>query len=238
MLRLPPGPATERWRPAPPASAPGPTGAQCRMARRRKSRGTCSRPSLRSTLTRPSSNRRRPPAEVPAAGPLAEVAADRTEVANLRRGDRVRRLGQARENCAAPRDDLRVAPALPGRRSATRPCGRVDPIVPANAFRFTTRAGRVMYSFIVVSRSCPPAIGRAASSASFGAGAELERADCFADRGWADPFKRFHAVLPSRIRPIRILSGVIGNSRTSLVDGPLWNERSITCQDDRQAISK
>ncbi len=42
-------------------------------------------------------------------------------------------------------------------------------------FRLTTRVGRVMYSFIVVNKSCPPAMGRAASSASPPAGASFSR---------------------------------------------------------------
>src|SRR5258708_37315134 len=48
-------------------------------------------------------------------------------------------------------------------------------------------------------------------------GSRLERADGFIDSGWTYPFKSLHAGLLSRIRfrsPIRILSGVIGNSRT------------------------
>src|ERR1700716_32392 len=43
-------------------------------------------------------------------------------------------------------------------------------------------------------------------------GGRLERADGFIDSGWTYPFKSFHASLLSPIKPIRILSGVIGNS--------------------------
>src|SRR5881227_808808 len=42
----------------------------------------------------------------------------------------------------------------------------------------------------------------------------LEGADGFGDCGRADPLESVHALLLSLIRPIRILSGVIGSSRT------------------------
>src|SRR5260370_6031920 len=45
-------------------------------------------------------------------------------------------------------------------------------------------------------------------------GCGLEGADGFGDGAWTDPLESVHARLLSLIKPIRILSGVIGSSRT------------------------
>src|SRR5947199_5331856 len=45
-------------------------------------------------------------------------------------------------------------------------------------------------------------------------GRRLQQLDCFVDGRWTDPLKSLHALLLSFINPIKILSGVMGSSRT------------------------
>ena len=105
-------------------------------------------------------------AEIPAARPLQQVAADGGDVADLRAGGGAGRLGQG----AIARADL-VIGARAARASRSAPM-RKPPLSgtiwsrPGTSRRFTTRRGVNRPSFIRSSRSMPPAFTTAASAAS------------------------------------------------------------------------
>ena len=94
--------------------------------------------------------------EIPAARPLQQVAADRRGIANLRRG-RVPAASAsrvARADRRPPRIWASVTSGPSSRPSVARHGCRRGPI----DLRFTTRAGRMMPSFIRSRRSMPPAL--------------------------------------------------------------------------------
>src|SRR5713226_1662430 len=150
--------------------------------------------------------------KVPAARALAEVATNRTKIANLRCSNRMRRFGKTWKIATyhwvlfklSQRDQRADA------QSAFAVC--YDPIEPPNTFKIN-QARRPRDVILHRGQKILPARnwsrGIVCIIRRWG---RLERADGFGDAVWTHPLESFHALL--LIRPTRILSGVMGKSRT------------------------
>ena len=207
-----------RSRRARPASGPGRTGGRSWTCRRRGSRCTCSRRSWRSTRRRPSCGSCSSPAGSTSSAALAEIAADGAEVADLRRGDRVGGLGQAGELGAdvgvlfelrdrRHRADLQAAGAV--RLDVVEAVDRleVDDAVRADDVRLqASSAGPARRRSRAAPRRGRPS--RSAGLSSFTASSTVEAL------AHSNEFMGYPRLLLCCIRPLRILSGVIGSSRT------------------------
>src|SRR5437660_688040 len=91
---------------------------------------------------------------------------------------------------------------------------RFDLIKPANAFKIDHAHGARDVILHRRQKILPPGDWSRGVIEIRRHGCGLEGADGFGDRARADPLERVHARLLSLIRPIRILSGVMGSSRT------------------------
>ena len=152
-------------------------------------------------------------AVVPAARPLAEVPADRADVAELRRRERQGRLLEDRV-VLGRRPRLRPARRpWSWRRSAARPSPSRCPRARRSAWRSTTSSGAATPLLISSMRSVPPAMSAAGSVVSARSAASSSDGPRLGDPEFS------HDPASFLLRAARTRGGVIGISPDMDADG-------------------
>src|ERR1700687_1461771 len=151
--------------------------------------------------------------EVPTPRPLAEIASHCPEIADLRRGHRGCRFPQAGELSShlrvlfqlRQRDERADGQAVGTHLDAIQTWNGLEIHHPARPDDVVLHRGEEILT--------PGDRLRALVAIGYRLFA-LQPLDRFRNGCSADPFERFHVVLPGGWRPLNILSGVIGSSRT------------------------